>query len=145
MNQKAIELYFSNENNQRTLDILEAIIESTATADIIKRYGVTRQYISKLKLKYGVQHGCETEPSLEVESITIYGTSGDAKGMLFTAKPNTNGEYKLFPVGTNKLNVVKVKSLTEVLPYISKGYKIYVNSAVSSAQRSLTKCTITYK
>lgn len=82
----------------------------------------------------------------QVKSIKAYGTRGLCKGDEFTAKPDGNGGYKLFPVGSNKLDAVEtVNDLNQVLPYVSRGYKIRLTSLTSTSQRSLNKCIIEYK
>ncbi len=49
---KAIQLFIAETKNQRTINIIAALLNDDSAIDIAKRYDVTRQSVYLIKAKY---------------------------------------------------------------------------------------------
>ncbi len=141
---KAIELYFSDDKNKRTLDVLTALLNGESPTVIAKQYGIARQHVYVIQDKY-IKENQQDYTMKKVKNIKAVGTGKQNMGVEFYAKPDGNGDYKLFPSGSNLIaDCVRVKSIDEALVLMQKGYNIFVTDGSTTAQRTLKSCEIEY-
>ncbi|GEA60753.1 helix-turn-helix domain-containing protein [Vibrio comitans] len=52
MNNKVVELFFTDSKNKRRLDIISGLLEGKTPIELAEQYGVSRQAVTDIRKKY---------------------------------------------------------------------------------------------